>query len=426
MSTHERNAERNRLAEDARREQNWKRWGPYLAERQWGTVREDYSADGDAWAYFPHEHARSRAYRWGEDGLLGITDRECRLAFALAMWNEKDPILKERLFGLTNAEGNHGEDVKECYFYLDATPTYSYLKGLYKYPQAAFPYARLVEENRRGPGAAEFELADTGLFDDNRYFDVFVEYAKASPNDVLVRITAANRGPEPAVLHLLPTLWFRNTWSWGCRHEGCWPKPALWRSEAGAILCRHVTLGEFHFRAGASPTAAPPELLFTENETNSEQLFGVANASPFVKDAFHEYVVHGRRDAVCPQRHAARRPRRITCCRWPAGAEATVAMRLFAGRRDSAGGIRSGVRPRAGRADRRGGRVPSPLHPAGRAGRGPRASAARPTRACSGRSSSTITWSRIGSRAIPSCRRPPPKPQARAATTTGATCSTAT
>src|SRR2546425_1171923 len=230
-------AETARLAEDAARTRNWKRWGPYLAERQWGTVREDYSADGASWDYFPHDHARSRAYRWGEDGLLGITDREGRLCFALALWNERDPILKERLFGLTGPEGNHGEDVKECYFYLDATPTHSYLKALYKYPQRAYPYAWLVEENRRrGKNDAEFELVDTGVFDEDRYFDVTAEYAKASPEDILVRITIANRGPDAAPLHVLPTLWFRNTWSWGRTGEGYWPKARLARPGGGAIV----------------------------------------------------------------------------------------------------------------------------------------------------------------------------------------------
>src|SRR5438309_5569765 len=209
-------AETARLAEDAARTRNWKRWGPYLAERQWGTVREDYSPEGTCWDYFPHDHARSRAYRWGEDGLLGITDRECRLCFALALWNGRDPILKERLFGLTSGEGNHGEDVKEQYFYLDATPTHSYMKYLYKYPQAEFPYARLVEENhRRSKSDPEFELMDTGVFDDDRYFDVFVEYAKAHDDDILIKVSAVNRGPEPAQLHILPTIWFRNRWAWG-------------------------------------------------------------------------------------------------------------------------------------------------------------------------------------------------------------------
>src|SRR5262245_347463 len=226
-------AESQRLAADARREANWKRWGPYLSERQWGTVREDYSADGACWDYLPHDHARSRAYRWGEDGLLGICDREGRLCFALALWNGRDPILKERLFGLGGPEGNHGEDVKECYFYLDSTPTHSYMKALYKYPQAEFPYTRLVEENRRrGLDDPEFELLDTGVFDDDRYFDVFAEYAKASPNDILIRITATNRGPVAATLHLLPTLWFRNTWSWGRQGgEGYWPRGRITRRD---------------------------------------------------------------------------------------------------------------------------------------------------------------------------------------------------
>src|SRR5689334_17624123 len=220
-------AEEQRLAEDCARSKNWKRWGPYLAERQWGTVREDYSPDGTCWDYFPHDHARSRTYRWGEDGLLGITDRECRLCFALALWNGRDPILKERLFGLTGPEGNHGEDVKEHYFYLDSTPTHSYMRALYKYPQAEFPYARLVEENRRrSKDDPEFELLDTGIFDGGRYWDVFVEYAKAARQDLVIRISAVNRGPEPATLHLLPTLWFRNTWCWE-DHSG----PELWQHD---------------------------------------------------------------------------------------------------------------------------------------------------------------------------------------------------
>jgi len=240
------NAEQRRLAEDARREKNWKRWGPYLAERQRGTVREDYSADGDPWTSFPHGHARSRAYRWSEDGLLGITDRECRLGFALALWNGRDPILKERLFGLTGPQSNHDEDVKELYFYLDSTPTHSYMKALYKYPQAPFPYDRLVAENaRRGHGDPEFELIDTGVFDEGRYFDVFAEYAKRSPNDILIRLTLANRGQEPARLHVLPTLWFRNTWIWGCRHGGCTRKPHMSRDAEGRIRTDHETLGAF-------------------------------------------------------------------------------------------------------------------------------------------------------------------------------------
>ncbi|MBC8120671.1 MAG: glucosidase, partial [Gemmatimonadaceae bacterium] len=261
-------AEVRRLQEDARREQNWKRWGPYLAERQWGTVREDYSEDGSSWDHFSHDQARSRAYRWGEDGLLGITDREGRLCFALALWNGQDPILKERMFGLTNSEGNHGEDVKEYYFYLDSTPTHSYMKALYKYPQAEYPYVRLVEENaRRGLAEREFELVDTGIFDEDRYFDVGVEYAKAAPDDILIRITIANRGPESASLHVLPTLWFKNTWSWGRTGEGYWPKPSIERTAGDVLVATHSTLGQFCL-ALDSASGTEPELLFTDNETN--------------------------------------------------------------------------------------------------------------------------------------------------------------
>jgi hypothetical protein len=291
-----------RLAEDARREKNWKRWGPYLSERQWGTVREDYSEGGDCWNYLPHDHARSRAYRWGEDGLLGITDRECRLCFALALWNGKDPILKERLFGLTGPEGNHGEDVKECYYYLDSTPTHSYMKALYKYPQAEFPYASLVEENRRrGKDAPEFELLDTGVFNDNRYFDVFAEYAKAGPDDILIRLTVANRGPEAAALHLLPTLWYRNTWIWGCKHDGCWIKPRLSVLDGSTLQGDHVSFGKHYFVAGPGPDRKVPPFLFTENETNTRRLYDTDNYTPYVKDAFHEYVVRGETGAVHPK-----------------------------------------------------------------------------------------------------------------------------
>src|ERR1051326_4859189 len=294
------NAETIRLAEDAARRKNWKRWGPYLAERQWGTVREDYSADGTCWEYFPHDHARSRAYRWGEDGLLGLCDREGRLCFAWALWNGRDPILKERLFGLTNAQGNHGEDVNECYFYLDSTPTHSYCKALYKYPQAEFPYQRLVEENqRRSRNDPEFELADTGVFDSQRYFDVFVEYAKESPNDTLIRLTAINRGPDTATLHVLPTLWFRNTWSWGRAGEGYWPKPGIVRAESG-VSAEHPSLGRFHLPCAPGPDGAAPQWLFTDNETNTQKLFGAPNANRYVKDAFHEFVVHGNKAAVNP------------------------------------------------------------------------------------------------------------------------------
>ena len=294
-------AEEIRLSEDTQRDKNWKRWGPYLAERQWGTVREDYSADGACWGYFPHDHARSRAYRWGEDGLLGWCDRECRLCFATALWNGKDPILKERLFGLTNPEGNHGEDVKEHYFYLDSTPTHSYCKALYKYPQSEFPYRQLVEENgRNGREHAEFELQDTGVFADNRYFDVFVEYAKGSPDDTFIRITVANRASEDCEIHLLPTLWFRNSWSWGCSHEGCTLKPRLQQAGESSIVAEHQTLQRFQFDA-APINGKPPRLLFTDNETNIQRVFGAENLTKFVKDAFHDYVIEGRKEAVNPK-----------------------------------------------------------------------------------------------------------------------------
>jgi hypothetical protein len=288
--------EGKRLAEEAARVHNWKRWGPYLSERQWATVREDYSPYGNCWDYFPHDHARSRAYRWGEDGLLGITDRQCRLCFALALWNGKDSILKERLFGLTGSEGNHGEDVKELYYYLDSTLTHSYMKALYKYPQAEFPYARLVEENRRrGLNGPEFELIDSGLFEENRYFDVFAEYAKAAENDILIRLTIANRGPEKATLHLLPTLWFRNTWSWGPIPEECPTKPKLSLERDGVVCAQHDQLSEYQL---SYEEAATP--LFTENETNSARLFGYVNGTAFSKDAFHERIVQGRTDATNP------------------------------------------------------------------------------------------------------------------------------
>jgi hypothetical protein len=322
-------AETIRLTEDAARTRNWKRWGPYLSERQWGTVREDYSADGTCWDYFPHDHARSRVYRWGEDGLLGITDRECRLCFAVALWNGTDPILKERLFGLAGPQGNHGEDVKECYFYLDATPSHSYLKALYKYPQREYPYARLVEENRRrGKQDAEFELVDTGIFDDGRYFDVTAEYAKASSEDILVRLTIENRGPLPASLHVLPTLWFRNTWSWGRTGEGYWPKPRLARggdgAGDGAIVAEHASLGRYRFVADGSPA-----VLFTDNETNVERLFGTSNGSPHVKDAFHDYVVHGRRDAVSPEAVGTKAAVHYVL-KLPPGGQTTLRLRLTA------------------------------------------------------------------------------------------------
>ncbi|MEO8594909.1 MAG: glucosidase [Candidatus Solibacter sp.] len=292
-------AEHNRLNSEGHL---WKKWGPYLSERQWGTVREDYSDDGDAWKYFTHDHARSRAYRWGEDGLAGISDDRQQLCFALALWNGQDPILKERLFGLTNSEGNHGEDVKEYYFYLDSTPTHSYMKYLYKYPQAAYPYCQLVEENRRrGRHEAEYELLDTGVFDEDRYFDVFVEYAKESPDDILVRITVANRGPSAAPVHVLPALWFRNTWSWSANGH----KPLLeqcYTSDGSTVIAAsHADLGVRYLYAGNDVP-----VLYTENETNNERVFGTENTSPYLKDGINDYVVHGRTDRVNPDRHGTK------------------------------------------------------------------------------------------------------------------------
>src|SRR6059058_3349463 len=285
-----------RLSESGARKKHWKRWGPYLSERAWGTVREDYSPYGNAWEYFSHDQARSRAYRWNEDGLAGISDRRQMICFALGLWNERDPILKERIFGLTGSEGNHGEDVKEHYFYLDSTPTHSYMKYLYKYPQAEFPYTKLVDENRRrGKNQPEFELLDTGVFDDNRYFDVFVEYAKAEVEDILIKITVANRGPETANLRLLPTVWFRNTWSW----ESTSRRPELHQARTApdpVIELNHAQAGNRWLHCEGSP-----ELLFTENETNVRRLFGVENHTPYVKDGINDYIVHGATEAVNPE-----------------------------------------------------------------------------------------------------------------------------
>jgi len=293
--------EEKRLDESHQRTRHWKRWGPYVAERQWGTVREDYSPHGTAWEYFPHDHARSRAYRWGEDGIGGISDRHQRVCFALALWNGRDPILKERLFGLTGNEGNHGEDVKEYYFYLDSTPTHSYMKFLYKYPQAAYPYAQLVEENRRRKRRdPEYELLDTGVFNDDRYFDVFMEYAKAAPEDILIKITAWNRGPEEAQLDLLPTMWFRNIWSFGGKHG----HPKLWRIKDYSVGDRPaaavVAAQESRYGTRWLLAEGAPEMLFTENETNFQRVFNFPNATPYVKDSFHDFLVHGARGAVNP------------------------------------------------------------------------------------------------------------------------------
>ncbi len=319
--------EEKRLQQSSSREKHWKRWGPYLSERSWGTVREDYSVDGEAWYYFPHDHARSRAYRWNEDGIAGVCDRHQLICFALALWNGRDPFLKERLFGLTGPEGNHGEDVKEYYFYLDSTPTHSYMKFLYKYPQAAFPYRQLIEESRRrGRNALEYELLDTGVFDEDRYFDVFVEYAKADAEDILIRISAINRGPEEAQLDLLPTIWFRNTWSWGIDER----RPRLRREDATpnipVIRLRHFDLPLRWLICDQTPGRVP-ELLFTENETNLNRIFGAANNSPYVKDGINEYVVNGASGAINPQwigtKASARYRLKIN-----AGCESVVKLRL--------------------------------------------------------------------------------------------------
>jgi hypothetical protein len=315
---------------DAREAQiPWKKWGPYLSERQWGTVREDYSEDGNAWDYFTHDQARSRAYRWGEDGLGGLSDDKQRLCFALALWNERDPILKERLFGLTNSEANHGEDVKEYYFYLDSTPSHSYMKYLYKYPQREYPYRDLIETNRRRSRQEfEFELLDTGTFDADRYFDVVVEYAKDGPEDMLVRITVHNRGAEAARLRVLPTLWFRNTWSWGEDQ----PKPSLREVGPGAIQATHQELGEYWLHCEGAA-----ELLFTENESNASRLWGQPNASPYVKDAFHAYIISGRGEAVNPAKVGTKAAAHYVLD-VPGGGSKTVRLRLAAARVDDAFG----------------------------------------------------------------------------------------
>jgi len=312
-----------RLDATRRGEAAWRKWGPYLSERQWGTVREDYGQSPNSWSYFPHDHARSRAYRWGEDGLLGLCDDRQHICFALALHNGEDPILKERLFGLTNGEGNHGEDVKELYYYLDSTPTHSYMKALYKYPQRAYPYMELIRKNaERDRQTPEFELIDTGIFDDDRYFDVFVEYAKESPNHILIEITAWNRGPEPASLRLLPTLWFRNTWSWGGGHARPHLQAGPSRGEVGVVSIHHPDLGHLELLCDGAP-----DLLFTENETNARRLFAADNPTPFVKDGVHEYVVFQNTGAVNPGRFgtkvAADYPLRIE-----PGASRSVRLRL--------------------------------------------------------------------------------------------------
>ncbi len=314
-----------RLEEDRQRLKYWKRWGPYLSERAWGSVREDYSPYGTAWDYFSHDHARSRAYRWNEDGLAGICDRHQRICFAIALWNHHDPILKERLFGLTGGEGNHAEDVKEYYFYVDSTPTHSYMKYLYKYPQSAFPYADLVDENRRrGRSAPEYELADTGAFADDRYFDVEVEYAKADPEDILIRIHVRNRGPQAAAIAVLPTVWFRNVWSWYENPQ----RPSLNRAGPNTIALKDPKYGRRFLHCDDGERAPQPStLLFTENETNGERVFGAPSASPYVKDAFHHFVVNGEHDAVNPAGQGTKAAA-LYSLSVPAGGTSTLQLRL--------------------------------------------------------------------------------------------------
>jgi hypothetical protein len=329
--------EHQRLQETHTQNIPWKKWGPYLSERQWGTVREDYSATGEAWDYFSHEQSHSRSYRWGEDGLLGISDEKQRLCFALALWNGQDPVLKERLFGLTGGQGNHGEDVKEYYFYLDSTPTHSYLKGLYKYPQAEFPYALLVQENQqRGREQPEFELLDTGVFAENRYFDVFVEYAKAAPEDILIQITVVNRGPESRTLHVLPHLWFRNIWSWEAAVEKPQLKLAQQQPDASVVEAYHPELGSFWLYCHPCPTEPTAStqlhqqnlpLLFTENESNLQRLFGVDNPTAHVKDGIHRHVINGEADAVNPQQMGTKCAAHYTL-KIAAGQSRTVKLRL--------------------------------------------------------------------------------------------------
>ena len=317
-------AEQHRLQQTQDRSHHWRRWGPYLSERAWGTVREDYSPYGTAWEYLPHDQARSKAYTWGEDGLGGICDNHQRLCFSLALWNGQDPILKERLFGLSGNEGNHGEDVKESYFYLDSTPTPSYMKYLYKYPQRAFPYEELVRVNReRGRGQDEYELADTGAFAENRYFDVFVEYAKADADDLLIRIIACNRGPQPAALHLLPTLWFRNTWSQGEAERRPSLEEAIAMEGCRAVEAQHPDLGtRWLFLPGGVP------LLFTENETNRQRLYGQPNTTPYVKDGIERFLLHGESGAVNHGQVGTKVAAHF-CTEIPAGGEWSCCLRLM-------------------------------------------------------------------------------------------------
>jgi hypothetical protein len=319
--------EHERLQEDNGRSKNWKRWGPYLSERQWGTVREDYSEHGNSWTEFPHDHARRRAYRWGEDGLQGWCDRQCRMCFAPALWNGQDTILKERLFGLGGNEGNHGEDVKECYYYLESTPTHSYTKALYKYPHARFPYTAIREENTRlGREGPELELADMGMFDDGRYFDVVQEVAKRSPEDLLWRLTITNHGPDPAPIHVLPMLWFRNVWKWGSERETPLRKPSL-GLHGDHVFASHETLGDYLFHADSPELEGETRWLFTENETDYPAIYGIGGPTDFVKDAFHKLLVHGDEEAVSPLPRGTKTAAHFEFM-VPPGASVTVRCRL--------------------------------------------------------------------------------------------------
>ena len=399
-------AEERRLDEDARRARNWKRFGPYLAERQWGTVREDYSEHGTSWDYFPHDQARSRAYRWGEDGLCGFCDREGRLCFAVALWNGADPILKERLFGLSGTQGNHGEDVKEEYFYLDATPTHSYGKALYKYPQRAFPYADLVNENaRRGRLAPEYELADTGAFDGNRYFDVFVEHAKASPDDILVTIRIVNRGPDVAPLVVLPTLWFRNTWSWGRHGEGYWQNPTLAAVGAGEMAADHPTLGRYRFVVEPRAGAGASELLFYGERDERRAPVQVSEREPLRQGRLprrHRRRYRRRREPGAPRHEGGRGLSPEPCARRRDDVPLRVRPTGSPTRSARAIPSRASTRSWAPAAPR-----PTPSTPRARPHCRPTSatSCARPTPGSCGRSSSITTTCAPGSRATRRIRR---------------------
>jgi hypothetical protein len=387
-------AEAVRLEEARRREKHWKRWGPYLSERAWGTVREDYSPGGNAWDYFPHDHARSRAYRWNEDGLAGICDRHQRICFAIALWNGRDAILKERLFGLTGSEGNHGEDVKEYYFYLDSTPTHSYMKFLYKYPQAPFPYADLVDENRRRDRSTpEYELVDTGVFSESRYFDVEVEYAKADPEDLLIRIHVTNRGPERAAIDVLPTVWFRNTWSWSASAE----RPRLAADGPTAIALDDPVYGRRWLHCDGDPAT-----LFTENDTNTQRLFGHASATPYTKDAFHRFVIDGQADAVNQDGHGTKAAARYTLSLEP-GARATLRLRFNAAA--PAGAAFGAIGCSRLAAARRTSSTPACCR--SRCHSTPATWRDRRSPACCGRSSSTTTKYASGSKVMRRSRRRP-------------------